>query len=414
MRSVCAEAVQYGSELLSPEANNRRVIVLLNPTANKRSGESGFEKYCAPVLHLAGIRVDIVKTESEGFARTYVETELQDLPDAILVAGGDGTLSEVVTGLMRRDATAPCPIGVLPVGRTNSVAGRMFFQERGTVEDAQALTRAAMAIVRGELTKKDVLQIEVLPTNDEIPTESEAQPGTDHQTKKPIYAMASIKWGAFRDAMSLRDKYWYYGGLRERAAILFNAFKSTALNWDCKGSLATTPACTGCSNCFGDKMARKVEYKGRNWWSFLVPKSQDKAAAADYVINGEDMRGRTNPECSLRTDLQLEDINELYLTTSNVESFPLDSPPQMRVRLGSAKVSTTDWIQDAWQRTTSDQQLGSRLLSAPLECRTVELIPERKTTTAAGSEEFYSIDNEDFEIKPIRITVLPARISMFT
>lgn len=56
-----------------------------------------FEDYCAPILHLSGLAIDIVKTDSEGHARRYVE-ELDTLPDSILCAGGDGTISEVVTG----------------------------------------------------------------------------------------------------------------------------------------------------------------------------------------------------------------------------------------------------------------------------------------------------------------------------
>lgn len=56
-----------------------------------------FEKYCAPILNLGGLCIDIVKTDSEGHARRYVE-ELDALPHAIVCAGGDGTLSEIVTG----------------------------------------------------------------------------------------------------------------------------------------------------------------------------------------------------------------------------------------------------------------------------------------------------------------------------
>lgn len=56
-----------------------------------------YEAYCAPILHLGGLPVDIVKTDSEGHARRYIE-ELETLPEIILCAGGDGTLSEIVTG----------------------------------------------------------------------------------------------------------------------------------------------------------------------------------------------------------------------------------------------------------------------------------------------------------------------------
>lgn len=56
-----------------------------------------YDEYCAPILHLAGLCVEIVQTDSEGHARRYIE-ELEKLPDAIIVAGGDGTISEALTG----------------------------------------------------------------------------------------------------------------------------------------------------------------------------------------------------------------------------------------------------------------------------------------------------------------------------
>lgn len=57
-----------------------------------------FEAYCEPILNLGGLSIDIVKTESEAHARRLVE-EMNVLPEAILCAGGDGTLSEIVTGM---------------------------------------------------------------------------------------------------------------------------------------------------------------------------------------------------------------------------------------------------------------------------------------------------------------------------
>jgi len=50
---------------------------------------------------LAGIAIEVIKTDSEGHARRHIE-ELESLPDSILIAGGDGTVSETITG-MRAD-----------------------------------------------------------------------------------------------------------------------------------------------------------------------------------------------------------------------------------------------------------------------------------------------------------------------
>lgn len=396
MRKVCSESLKYGQELLPDGATNRRVVVILNPTANKRSAEKAFEKYCGPVLFLAGITVDIVKTESEGFGRSYVETELKELPDAILVAGGDGTLSEVVTGLLRRGGQS-CKIGVLPVGRTNTATNRIFPMLPGRVEEVQALTSAALAVVHGQTSKMDVLKIEILPEQGE----------EENGSKKPIYAMSSIQWGAFRDALALRDKYWYYGGFREQMAIFFNAIRSSRLNWDCRGTLTTTPACAGCVNCFETPDAQP-QYKSRNWWSFFVPTKSTKSATPEaYLVNGQDVRKRVNTGCGVSTKIQLEDINELLLT---INAGCMEEP-KVLVHLGSAKVDTLAWIKDACGRTKD--VLASPANSSTIECRTVELIPERKTKLD-GSEEFYSIDNEAYEVQPIRVTLLPRHVNMFT
>lgn len=339
--------------------------------------------------------MDVVKTESEGFARTYV-SQLEELPDAILVAGGDGTLSEVVTGLMRR-STKLCPIGILPVGRTNSVAGRMFSADSGgsRVSEVERLTHAALSVIRGELTKKDVLKIEILP---EVEVE---------ESKPPIYALSSLHWGALRDTLAMRDKYWYFGGLREKAAVFFCAWKSTLINWDCRGTMATTPPCAGCVQCYEQPGSGQPEYKGKNWWSFMVPTKSSKAVGESVLVDGQDVRRRVNPQCSVQTRTELEGVNEVLLTTGNVEQG-LEGRPRMHVRV-SGEVSKTDWIQDGWRRT--NDPLGSNV--EPVEARTVELKPERKVKEEGEKEEFYSIDNEAFEVKPIRVTLLPGSINVF-
>lgn len=97
MRTACKEAAQYGDSLIPMERNPTVVTVILNPVANKRAAKKDFEAYCEPLLHLAGLQVDIVQTASEGNAKEIVET-LKGT-EAIIVAGGDGTLSETVTGI---------------------------------------------------------------------------------------------------------------------------------------------------------------------------------------------------------------------------------------------------------------------------------------------------------------------------
>lgn len=51
--------------------------------------------------------------------------ELMEQTDMLIVAGGDGTLQEVVTGLLRRadqEKMSNTPIGFIPLGSHNSIS----------------------------------------------------------------------------------------------------------------------------------------------------------------------------------------------------------------------------------------------------------------------------------------------------
>ena len=75
----------------------------------------------------------MVKTESVGEARGLME--VMDNCDAVVVAGGDGAITEAVTGLLRRNdsgsAAQRFPIGVIPVGKLNNIAKSIFKEYKG-------------------------------------------------------------------------------------------------------------------------------------------------------------------------------------------------------------------------------------------------------------------------------------------
>ncbi len=132
MEALCREARKYGEAPVHHSTPLPKVTVILNPAADKGKARKKYEKYCAPILHLAGMKVHVVRTEAEGQAKDMLEVLSADgsddgrMPDAVLVAGGDGTVMEAVTGFMRRaDADkirTRLPLGILPVGETNKLA----------------------------------------------------------------------------------------------------------------------------------------------------------------------------------------------------------------------------------------------------------------------------------------------------
>uniref|UniRef100_A0A8C4X4T5 Acylglycerol kinase n=1 Tax=Erpetoichthys calabaricus TaxID=27687 RepID=A0A8C4X4T5_ERPCA len=63
----------------------------------------------------------------EGQAKKLLD--LMEPADLIIIAGGNGTLQEVITGLLRRtdeDVFSKIPIGFIPLGTTNTLSHTLF------------------------------------------------------------------------------------------------------------------------------------------------------------------------------------------------------------------------------------------------------------------------------------------------
>ncbi|XP_051579659.1 acylglycerol kinase, mitochondrial-like isoform X1 [Myxocyprinus asiaticus] len=202
-REACIEAREFGRQLIVPQEQLKKATVILNPAACKGKANNLFEKNAAPILHLAGVEVKIVKTDYEGQAKKLME--LMEQTDMLIIAGGDGTLQEVITGLLRRtdeETFSKISIGFIPLGSKNSLS-----QSLHLVSDnkAQHITSATLSILKGETVPLDVLQIK--------------------GEKEPVFALLGLRWGAFRDVASSISKYWYLGPLKTRAAHWFSTLK---------------------------------------------------------------------------------------------------------------------------------------------------------------------------------------------
>ncbi|KAJ0175837.1 hypothetical protein K1T71_008996 [Dendrolimus kikuchii] len=363
MRAACKEAAQYGDQEIPMERNPTLVTVILNPVANKRKAKQDYEKYCEPLLHLAGLQVEVIQTASEGNAKEIVET-LKGT-EAIIIAGGDGTLSESVTGLLRRNDNAnQFPLGILPLGRTNSIGNTLFSGGKG-VEHVKQLIEASMAIIKGKTVWKDAMKIEPIAEQNGVPS-------------RPIYAMSSIEWGAFRDTLARRDKYWIYGSLREYAAYIFNGYKNS-ITWDCSGAIKYTLPCIGCGNC----VQRRPEIKRK--WAFFMPSTQ--ALEETTAIN---------PDCASSHELCFKTC-DLKIAIDNAGEIPA-----LGIVLGKNKYSYTEFVSEGWRRLKQD--VNARAIHA----RTVELHPKE-----TEKEVTIEIDKEDFELKPVKITLLPKVVKLF-
>uniref|UniRef100_A0A8C7QXB2 Acylglycerol kinase, mitochondrial n=1 Tax=Oncorhynchus mykiss TaxID=8022 RepID=A0A8C7QXB2_ONCMY len=203
-RDACLAAREFGRQQISPQEQLKKATVILNPAACRGKANNLFEKNAAPILHLAGMEVTLVKTDYEGQAKKLME--LMEQTDMLIVAGGDGTLQEVITGLLRRadhESFSKTPIGFIPLGSHNSLSESLHILSDNQVKH---ITSATLSILQGETVPLDVLQIK-------------------GEKEQPVFALIGLRWGAFRDVASTIKKYWYLGPLKIKAAHWFSTLR---------------------------------------------------------------------------------------------------------------------------------------------------------------------------------------------
>jgi sphingosine kinase len=151
-----------GVEAPSGPPPRRRLLVFLNPCSGPGQGPKLYASHCAPMLADAGCDVDIVTTQR---AHEAVDT-LQGMPaaellryDGVLAGGGDGSLHEVVQGLLGRAdgaaIAAQLTIGHIPVGSGNGMAASLC----AAAGQPFSISNATLLIAKGQRAPLDIASV---------------------------------------------------------------------------------------------------------------------------------------------------------------------------------------------------------------------------------------------------------------
>ncbi|XP_013780224.1 acylglycerol kinase, mitochondrial-like [Limulus polyphemus] len=379
MRAYCEEARKYGEEPLPIGSKPRHITVILNPTSKDGKGKTLYEKYAAPILHLAGMKVSIIQTEQAGQARDLLE--IMNNTDAVIIAGGDGSLHEAVTGLFRRpDAdfvSTHLPLGIIPIGKSNSVARKLF--TTSTTLEAERLAEAAMSVIKQVTKPMDVMRIE-------------------GERGRPVYAVSKLEFGAFRDTEETISKYWYFGPLKKRMAYIFSAIRK----WPPASEiyLSYLSPCSGCSKCYVSAPP-SVTPQHRRWWEVFLPRGPTKEAPPM-----KDYSNITNDNCGVWKEEEWLCLN-LDIKTKNVESEEL-TEEAMTVNILPSDCSRTNFIHQGVSRQNeeiSTPNTGCRKIHA----RVLQLTP----SVQEGEERWYSVDNDNYEVQPVKVELLSKKLYMY-
>lgn len=117
---------------------NQRMLFIYNP----RAGKSQIRSNLLDIIDIfvkAGYEVTAYPTQASGDA-TKAVMERHDGYDIVVCSGGDGTLDEVVSGMMKCDEKLP--IGYVPAGSTNDFANSLGIPK--------SMIKAADVVVSGK------------------------------------------------------------------------------------------------------------------------------------------------------------------------------------------------------------------------------------------------------------------------
>ena len=387
MRELCHEAMNYGSGVIKgADTPLYRVTVILNPVASGGKARKLYEKYCAPLLNLAGMKVSVMRTESEGQAKDIMEI-MKDA-DAVLVAGGDGTVMEAVTGLLRRTdgAAARLPLGVLPVGKTNSLAHSLF----RTNEDVRLMAEATMSVVRQ--LKKPVSVMEV-----ENKSEDEAMRG------KKLYFLNRLEIGAWKDARLRTDRYWLFGfGLKNYVTYLGSyTTGSKHVSWKSDVNIQYSESPTSPTSSLASRPADNNTGRSGGLLAWLLGRSKGEAR--------EEVTQETVEEGKTWTDLGLYDGPQLTIERDGDRLRSVLYEP----------TNFSDFVSHGWGLW--QERLSSQLSSSPImetvghrvvESRDFLLTP--KEAAQEDKEQTICVDGEAVPLMgPVQVKVVKDPIVMF-
>ena len=122
----------------------KKLLFILNPYAGMRKANKLLPEIF-DIFNKAGYDVLCRITSGTGDCTAQVERLAKEM-DLVVCAGGDGTLNEAITGMLR--CGADVPIGYIPAGSTNDFASSLKLSTN--------ILQAARDIVEGEPIRYDV------------------------------------------------------------------------------------------------------------------------------------------------------------------------------------------------------------------------------------------------------------------
>ncbi len=190
--------------------------IILNPYSN-RWGAGKQAARVQSLLQALHYDFDMVQTQGPDEAIAYARAAVQAGFDPIVAAGGDGTINEVVNGLLADQDVAPARLGILPLGSANDVAYQI-----GLPMDLEA---ACQALVAAEHVRTiDAGRVNERAFINDITIAFGARVNIEAATIKRLRGSLIYLGGVFKALMRYRlptvDISWPEGEMRDKPILM--------------------------------------------------------------------------------------------------------------------------------------------------------------------------------------------------
>ena len=168
----------------------RRFCLVVNPFGGKKQGLD-ILNMVKPIFEEGSVDLEIIRTTRPRHAYDIANTHSFSEFEGLIVIGGDGTIHEVINGMMDREDNVIFPLGLIPGGSGNS-----FLTDLELLDPL----KAAESSVRGRRRRIDLAKVTL--------------------SDRVLYAFNIVGWGLVADVNVRAEQFRWMGPIRYTVASL--------------------------------------------------------------------------------------------------------------------------------------------------------------------------------------------------
>lgn len=423
MRYNCRRARYYGDQkLTNPNAQVRHITVILNPAAGNRKAKTMYSKWVEPLLHLAGIKVSVIETQS--LKQVYDIMRVMSNCDGVAIVGGDETVHEALNGLLSRKdcvrAVTNFPIAIIPAGQYNSIARYIYQQHTNYRNRTEFAIKSTAQLVDAVTTKFDVLKIKDIHNEED---------GSQAKPDEPTYALRDLRYGLYQDdylkltGISLFQKYIKPIYMKLQRTIRRGKYPVPSFE-----SISYTEPCTGCSKCYYkhrlvDNISNGTDEKNarKSWWGSLLTTSKPKNEPEDpEVVRQREIAARDNPNCDRWIECspagEVTDIRAAMMGDTKIRlsiGKAREAKPTETFEVQDVRLKVPRNLDDEASQSKTDEDVTSQN-EMPAQDSDKSVKSEEDTASEKKDVKGLLIDRKVSPIRSLEITTISEAITVFT